>query len=670
MQDFFSRQEEARRTTRRLVILFALAIVAIVVAVYLALQLLVFGAELKGVGPGSPGLWHPELFAWVAAATLLVIFAGSSFKTFQLRAGGPAVAELLGGRPVDPNTDDPEERRLLNVVEEMAIASGTPVPDVYLLDRERGINAFAAGHAPDDTVLGVTRGTAHLLSRDELQGVVAHEFSHVLHGDVRLDLRLMGLVFGILVLGSIGYHLMRSGFWGGSRRRKGGGLALVGLALFVIGWVGVFFARLIKAAVSRQRELLADASAVQYTRNPDGIAGALRKIGGFTTGSRLDTGRAEEASHLFFADGLRARWLGLTATHPPLDERIRRIDPSFDGTYPAVHWPEEERTPSEATPQEKAGAGPLPIPPVLGDALETAGAGVGGGVGSDAGVGPDAVTASVGTLDPAHLVWAAALLEGMPDPLRRAAREPASARALVYALLLDPKEEVRARQREALEREAEPEVVAETGRLLPVLSRAGRDARLPLADLALPALRRLSPEQYRRFRRTVTALAEADRRIDLFEYALRRMILRHLEPRFAEGEGAKKGQAVQYYALRGLREEISLLLSMLAHTGHDGPEAARDAVAAGAAELAGLVQVDALERSACRLSALDAALERLAQVTPRLKERVLRAAVAAAGHDRRVTEREGELLRAIADGLGCPVPPFLTADRGDARSGG
>lgn len=667
MQDFFSRQEEARRTTRRLVILFALAIVAIVVAVYLAIKLLVFGAELKGVGLGlaGGGLWHAELFAWVTAATLLVIFAGSSFKTLQLRAGGPAVAELLGGRPVDPNTDDPEERRLLNVVEEMAIASGTPVPDVYLLDRERGINAFAAGHDPDDTVIGVTRGTAHLLSRDELQGVVAHEFSHILHGDVRLDLRLMGLVFGILVLGSIGYHLMRSGFWGGSRRRKGGGLALIGLALFVIGWVGVFFARLIKAAVSRQREFLADASAVQYTRNPGGIAGALRKIGGFTTGSRLDTGRAEEASHLFFADGLRARWLGLTATHPPLDERIRRIDPAFDGTYPTVRWPDAARTPSEAAPEEKAGAGPLPIPPVLGDALETAGAGLGSG----GGAGPDAVAASVGTLDPAHLVWAAALLEGMPDPLRRAAREPASARALVYALLLDPKEEVRARQREVLEREAEPEVVAETGRLLPVLSRAGRDARLPLADLALPALRRLSREQYGRFRRTVTALAEADRRIDLFEYALRRMILRHLEPRFAEGaegEGAKKGRAVQYYALRGLREEISLLLSMLAHTGHDGPEAAREAVTAGAAELAGLVQVDALERSACRLSALDAALDRLAQVTPRLKERVLRAAVAAAGHDRRVTEREGELLRAIADGLGCPVPPFLTADGEDA----
>jgi len=680
--DFFAHQEEAQRITRRLVVLFALAVVAIVVAVYLAVAVLLFGAGINHpeAQQVAGGVWQPELFLVVTIGTLLVIAGGSGFKTLQLRAGGPAVARLLGGRQVDPNTTDPAERRLRNVVEEMALASGLPVPDVYVLDRESGINAFAAGHSPSDAVITVTDGTLHLLSRDELQGVVAHEFSHILHGDMRLDLRLMGLVFGILAISSIGYILMRSGVWGGGRRRnKGGGLVLVGLALYVIGWIGVFFGRLIKAAVSRQREFLADASAVQYTRNPAGIAGALKKIGGYSGGSRVKSGHAEEASHLFFADGLAARWFGLTATHPPLQERIRRIDPSFDGTFPDVRWPEDEaETPPAAAAMGARGRSPVPpivpssptLPGAAGVALAGAAALAGGGRGGPV-PGPADFAAAAGTVAPVHLAWAAALLDGLPEPLAKAAREPSSARALVYALLLDPSEEVRTRQREAMEREAAPEAVAETARLWRSVEQVGRSARLPLADLALPALRSLTPDQYRRFRRTVTLLAEADHRIDLFEYALKRMILRNLEPRFAapaargaEAKGGAEGApggGVQYYALRKLSAEVSCLLSTLAWSGTGDPEAAAGAVEAGAAELRGLVQVRTLDSAACRLSAVDDALDRLAQVTPRLRRRLLQAAVAAVVHDRQVTTAEAELLRAVADGLGCPVPPMLVA---------
>jgi len=658
--NFFAHQDEARKTTRRLVVLFALAVAAVVVAVHLTVAVLLFGAGVSTASSadGIPvvSLWDPELLVGVTLATLLVITGGSLFKTWQLRSGGPAVARLLGGRQVHPNTDDPEERRLLNVVEEMAIASGTPVPDVYLMDDERGINAFAAGHSPEDTVIGVTRGAVHLLSRDELQGVIAHEFSHILHGDLRIDLRLMGLVHGILVISAIGYLLMRSQMWGGSRRRKGGGasLALVGLALYAIGWIGVFFGRLIKAAVSRQREFLADAAAVQYTRNPLGIGGALKKIGGFGSGSRMKSPKAEEASHLFFADGLRARWFGMTATHPPLGERIRRIDPSFDGTFTPVRWEEE----APASGPEKAAVGRTTPPPIPGTGA--------GPVPSPFPTGAD-FAAAAGTLQPMHLAWAAALLEGLPGPLSTAAREPASARSLIYALLLDRDPAVRFRQDEALERQAEPGVKEEVYRLLPLVEQAGEAARVPLADLALPALRRVSPGQYATFRRTVQGLAEADHRLDLFEYALKRMILRHLEPRFAspaspEGKPAKR--AVQFYALRGLADEISCLVSMLAHAGSDDGEAARAAVTAAAAKLQDLVEIQALERDACRLSAFDAALDRLDQAAPRLKERVLQAAVAAVVHDRRVTTAEAELLRAVADGLGCPVPPMLSAATG------
>ncbi|HUF78530.1 MAG TPA: M48 family metallopeptidase [Thermoanaerobaculia bacterium] len=663
--NFFEHQDRARRNTRRLVALFGLAVAAIVVAVYAAVVAFLMTTE-AGHYVAEGGLAAPEVLVPVLAGTLFVIAAGSGYKTLQLSGGGPVVARLLGGRPLDPNSGDPDERRVLNVVEEMAIAAGTPVPDVYLLAGEHGINAFAAGRTPADAVVGVTGGTARQLSRDELQGVVAHEFSHILNGDMRLNLRLIGVIHGILVISLIGYFIMRAG--GRSRpsgRKKGGGaaIALLGLALYVIGWIGVFFGRLIKAGVSRQREFLADAAAVQFTRNPLGIAGALKKIGGHGAGSRIGHRRAEEASHLFFSNALKKSFLGLTATHPPLDERIRRIDPSFDSTFPVVEYPPGERraaAPEGALGPEArpAGRGAIPLP-----GIPFPGAAALAGAAS----APARVAESVGTLDPAHVAWATTLLAELPAGLREAAHEPTAARALTFALLLDADPEVRSRQLEALGRSSEPAVATETRRLLLRLESLRPEARIPLLDLALPALRRLSPEQYRSYRTMVRALADADGRVSLLEYTLHRMLLRHLDPHF----GAPRRKGVQFYSLKGLGQEVSCLLSLLARAGvqpgtaDGGEEVAAAAVAAGARELAQAgLEPRLVEREACRLRDLDGALERLALAAPRLKERLLRAAVAVVVHDREVTREEGELLRAVADGLDCPVPPFLRAAEG------
>jgi Zn-dependent protease with chaperone function len=663
--NFFADQDRARRNTRRLVVLFVLAVVAIVVAVYLAV-VVVFAINDVRLGGG---LFLPELFVPIAGATLLVIGGGSAFKTLQLSDGGSAVGRLLGGRPLDPNTRDLTERRVLNVVEEMAIAAGTPVPEVYLLDDERSINAFAAGRTPSDAVIGITKGTAALLSRDELQGVVAHEVSHVLNGDMRLNLRLMGVVHGILVISLIGYWMLRSGSWGGSRRgkSKGGGLALLGIAFYLIGWIGVFFGRLIKAAVSRQREYLADAAAVQFTRNPLGIGGALRKIGGYGAGSKIGHRRAEEASHLFFADGLKSHLLRATSTHPPLDDRIRRIDPSWDGEYPKVEWPEPPSAAPTSPPGPRGRArddafSDIPVVgPVIGPVIGTATA---GGVLLDPTTAPEALTATVGTLDPAHVEHAAGLLAALPDGLREAAREPAAARALVFALLLDPERAVRVRQLEALREKAEPTdpvVVVETRRLAAVLADAPPASHIPLLDLALPALRRMSAGQYQVFRELTEALAHADGRISLFEYALHRMLLRHLDPRF----GRPRETRTQYYALNRLGTEISCLLALLARSGAPDEGAAFDAGVRELREGLGPKGVPAdlapPPREKCGLDRLDHALAGLSLAAPRLKEQVLQAAVATVIHDHEVTASEGELLRAIADTLDCPVPPFLRA---------
>lgn len=332
--DFFESQEVARRSTRRLVALFILAVIGIIIAVYVIIHLL--------LGIGRAEFFDPILFAIIAGGVLLLVGIGSGYRTLSLRRGGPAVAELLGGRRIALDTLDPDERRLVNVVQEMAIASNVPVPTIYIMDDEEGINAFAAGHTPADAAVAVTRGTLRSLTRDELQGVIAHEFSHILNGDMRLNIRLMGLLFGILLIAVIGQILLRSGAFsrrggrGGGRGGGGGGagqIALIGLALIVVGYIGVFFGRLIQAAVSRQREFLADAAAVQFTRNPAGIGGALLKIRDSTTeggaGSSVENPHAVEAGHFFFASNLRRMAARGFATHPPLVERIRRVDPEL-----------------------------------------------------------------------------------------------------------------------------------------------------------------------------------------------------------------------------------------------------------------------------------------------------------------------------------------------------
>lgn len=337
--DFFGQQARARTKTTALVLYFVLAVVFIIAAVYVASLLILhftqtpaeFGAPSAFATWRSIAPWDAELFGWVVIGTLGVVMAGAAYKFLRLSRGGSEVAEELGGRLLATDPTDADERRLRNVVEEMALAAGVPVPKVYVLDNDAGINAFAAGHSAKDAAIGITRGGLTLLTRDELQGVIGHEFSHLLNGDMRLNIRIMGVLFGIVCLTVIGRVLLYAR--GGGNRGRGAPVMLLGVALLVIGALGVLFGRLIQAALSRQRELLADASAVQFTRNPAGLAGALRKIG--SVGSRIDSPHAGEASHMFFENGLNKPAFAWLATHPPLAERIRAIDPSWDGRFDA-----------------------------------------------------------------------------------------------------------------------------------------------------------------------------------------------------------------------------------------------------------------------------------------------------------------------------------------------
>lgn len=646
--DFFQRQDKARRNTKVLVFYFTVAVILLVIATYAAAFLIFGGSRFKD-SIASPeelsiSLWQPDLFLLTTLGTLAVIFMGSVTKTLQLNRGGSAVAEMLDGRLINSNSTDTDERKLLNVVEEMAIASGVPVPQVYVMDKEPGINAFSAGFSTSDAAIGVTRGCVKKLSRDELQGVIGHEFSHILNGDMRLNLRLMGLIFGILCLTVIGRVLLRT------RGRKNP-LPVLGLALVIIGWAGVFFGRLIQAAVSRQREFLADASAVQFTRNPGGLAGALKKIGGLVSGSRLTSAHAEEASHLFFANGMRESLFGIMATHPPLPERIRALDPSFDGIFPVVTT--EEDAVDVTAPQPKPP--PIPRPPIPIPGFTSTQTGRAGFVLPL--IAAQSVVPNIGQPAIQHLRYAVDLRKAIPPAIESAAHEPSGARALVCALLLSDDPSARQKQLDELGGAMFDPLSQDAAQIWPETQKIPAQAKIPLLDLALPALRRLSPEQFQQFRGALQTLVESDRQISLFEYMLQKMVVRHLEPYFLP---ARKS-VTQFYALRPLVAECGALLSAMAYAGQADPVGVQVAFDRGAKPLSHAAQtaIPFVPQEQCDLPQIDAALERLSQAAPQIKKNLLNACAETIAADGMIQEGEAELIRAMADALDCPLPPFV-----------
>lgn len=648
--DFFESQDMARRKTVILTIYMVLAVIFLIIGVYAAVIITYLVSNTS-----AAGIWHMDIFILVALAVIIIVMLGSAFKTASLSKGGRSVAEMLGGIPVDPNTKDPDQRRLLNVVEEMAIASGIPVPSVYILKNEEGINAFAAGLTPGNAVVAVTQGCVKALTRDELQGVIAHEFSHILNGDMRLNIRLIGIIAGILVIAVIGRVIVRSTSSGRSRSssKKGGGavlaLMLAGFILMIVGYIGVFFGKLIKAAVSRQREFLADASAVQFTRNPPGIAGALVKIALHRTGSRIHDVHADETSHLFFGNGLSRSFMNLLGTHPPIDERIRRIDSSYIADNGKIIYREQEA--DQGAPE----SGISSFAPQGSTASVQTGR---------VSLSPERLSSIVGTPRPEHIAFAAQMVSGLPPSVAEAAREPYGARAVIYCLLLNREEGIRRIQLERLMGNADAGVIGETMQIIPVIDTIGKEYWLTIVDLVIPALKLLSPKQYEDFRMNVQHLVKADRKISLFEYTLQRILIRHLDPAFKK----IPPQTIKYHVIDQVQVECLILLSILAWSGSTGDSAAEESFSRGIAELNIGGKPAILAREKCGLNELDSVLNRLAAASPQVKKRILIACVACISADSFITVKESETLRAIADTLDCPIPPIIPGKTGQDLS--
>ncbi|XHX76654.1 MAG: M48 family metallopeptidase [Stenomitos frigidus ULC029] len=668
--NFFEHQDQARNNTRKLIILFALSLLFITGTVYLAAVVTLSGSfkgsksrssryqtiecsqsRSRAIQPGSRivlcppvtqkasfSWWNPSLFFTIGTGTVVLVGLGSLYKIQTLKAGGSVIAQEMGGRLLLSEMAHPEERQLLNVVEEMAIAAGMSVPAVYVMDGEPGINAFAAGFTPNDAVIGVTRGTLEQLSRDELQGVIGHEFSHILNGDMRLNIRLIGVLYGLLLIYITGRVVID---WR-PRGKEGNAVLLFGIALVVIGSFGLLCGRLIKSAISRQREFLADASAVQFTRNPAGIAGALNKIANHHYSSLVHSPSAESNSHLFFGSALRFNLLeDLFATHPPLEQRIRRLD---------------------ASKRQYAGQAPRfasASQPVGEESLTMGFAGDRSAVARSASIqtNPAQVIEQVGTVTPEHYAYAKALLGQLPESLLSGIREPQGAIAIVYGLLLDTQNpQVRTKQLEWLKQVEPANVIEKTLVLSADIDALDPRSRLPLVDLTVPVLRQSDTDQHQRLFKCIQGLANADGRWSLSEFLLYAVLRHRLQP-----SSMIKNQSTEFTTIGQIWSDCLILLSGLAQVGQTGAEAITYAFRSGVYRLPGAGQETLPDAPpACNLQTLKRSLDRLNLATLKLKQAIVDACAHTVLLDNKVTVQEAELLRAIVILLDCPMPPFLS----------
>lgn len=667
--DFFQNQDKARSKTKILVFFFGLAISSMIILIYIAIAA-ALNASNSGKQASTVNWFHPEVLLFVTIGVTTVVGLASLFKVSEIkRGGGEQVASMLGGRRISSATSDPHERMVMNVVEEMALASGVPVPPVYVLDQEPGINAFAAGFTPNDAVIGVNRGTIEIMNRAELQGVIAHEFSHIFNGDMRLNIRLIGWLFGIQMLAIIGYYMFRfAGLMSSGRDNKNGAQIAIavfvgGLVIMVIGFLGQICARMIQAAISRQREYLADASAVQFTRDPNTIGGALKVIGAASGASAINIPTAQQASHMFFAEGVSSAFGGLS-THPPIADRISKIDPQFDGNYtkymqhrykrPAAS--ERKPKPDRKDPAEMLKN--FPIPGMGGDGFGPMGEMTKNMPGAGMPLSPAAIIAGIGMLDDEHVQHSQEMIESIDPLIKTAIHDPFSARCVVYGLLLDENEAIRRKQLGVVQQAEGDATVAETLKLLPHVSRLPQSQRLPCLEIVQSTLSELSIEQYKRFGYSVIELVKADQQIDLFEFILQHLLLSHLDRRF----GLRPPSQVRYQNLMQIKADVEIVLAVLVFVGHTDENEAAKAFQSAAQSFGGNVAFELLPKAKCNFQLLDKALERINEAAPAVKKQILHAAATAVAADGKITISEAELFRAFAESIECPVPPILATE--------
>ena len=669
--NFYKAQDQARKQTTWLLFLYFLSVVSIVLITNICFAIFVWysnphnlsNAQLPSITSISSAIeWFQQVivglgwykFLWVTGLVCGVIGISMGFKWISLRSGGRVVAESLGGRLLAPNADDNLERRLLNVVEEIALAAGVPVPPVYIMDNEQGINAFAAGLSTEDAVIGVTRGTLVCLNREQLQGVIAHEFSHILNGDMLLNMKLLAVLHGILMISEAGRTMMRHSTrrsYSRSRRDSNGGFFVFGLCLFLIGWLGQFFGDLIKSAVSRQREFLADASAVQFTRNPEGIGGALKMIGGYSAKSTIQHSAAHEVGHLFFSSAYKS-FLSLFSTHPPLETRISRVLPSWDGRFTSY---KKETGSIRSNDETHAG--------FVGSRADTAGQSQAGATAKQVlskksasnydGKPLEFTLAS--TQEPALFSGSASNTDAILEQIKMLAHEPLGAVSLVLSTLMDDAEAVLSKQIAFIESTQKSWLLAsnKTKHLFEQLdaqSKGVSQHRLELLEMAMPSLKQLSLKQYQQLRALMTNMVHADGRVALLEWVIYQLVCQHCDRHF----GLSKAQKPRYKTLKQLAPIYAVVLSRVVHYGGGSEDALLKAFNK-ACNAAGTYTIELLPIESCGQAKFTRAVQALGLAYPLLKPRLIKGLVSAAHSDGQINEHEHQVIRGVAAVMDCPL---------------
>lgn len=644
--NFFQSQDKARKQTTRLIILFGLAVLSLIVLTNL-LFMGVFG-YLGLQGRPLTLEYIQNQFDWrsflmISIVVVLFVASGSAYKLISLRSGGRVVAEALGGTLVTHGNNNLQYQVLLNVVEEMAIASGTAVPQVYVLKDENAINAFAAGFFIEDAVIGVTQGALDTFNREELQGVIAHEFSHIVHGDMRINIRLLGILHGIMLVGLLGYYIMRAS--GGNRRSKDTQqLVFLGLGLTIIGYGGMFFGNAIKASVSRQREFLADASAVQFTRNNLGIANALQKIGGYSHGSKLLSSEAQSISHMFFSNAITNKFSSLFATHPPLPERIKLLDPRWSGTFTKT---KVSKTPAllaadNGTTNDKS-------------EFDTRGFNMGNGQ-FDA----KALFEGIGQFKALHIALAQNYLAQIDLDLKGLVHSTNGARAFIYALFVSDSvqksdDKIVAAQWTYLKNSLSNDEYALTQKAFESVSKLEVQFRLPLLEMALPQLREMAYSHYQAMQGHMQYLVYADNKQNIFEWALTTIITRYLKTEFEHADQSR----IKFKSLGVVQTHIEMMVSALVYEFCNETE--HQDIIANANQILELRTIALFPPEQVNIENFAQAMVALDKLAPLPKEKVLKLCIYLLSNDGVYSAQEHETLRAVADCLGCPMPLGLSS---------
>lgn len=651
--NFFENQERARKKTFLLVMLLLIAVLLIVLAINILIIVVFTLMHNEDLAHLTANIRRDEFISFctntaviVTPVVLFVIFLGTIIKMFMLNNGGLSIAEMVKARPVDVNTDNLLEKRFINVVEEMAIASGISVPHLFVMENEKGINAFVAGYSPEDTVLVVTQGALEQLNRDELQGVIGHEFSHIFNSDMHINIKLIGIVSGIVMISQMGSFILRNmRFRSSSSNSKDDNklqivILISGIGLLVIGYIGLFFGRWIKAAISRERESLADATSVQYTRNPTGLIGALMRIQAYEQGTLLNSTSADDINHMCFGPSLEMLFSGLLASHPPIEERIQALDPQ--GYYaPNIKLTRDENVAKPSKAHRELNAKDLMIGTVvLANKIQQA-----------QNVNLGEIKQSIGNPSLAHVDVAKQLLKQIPEPLNVVAHDPNKVKLLYFALMMPESEEQFQSATQLLSTllpENEQQQVLQYSQIIHDL---GKTVKLPLIDISLAAFKQISIEERKIIYQNLEKIALLDKE-NLFEFTLLSIL--------SKATGVPKTKRrINNLTVSALLPQISALLFAVIKSGHSDPTlqvACYDKLMKEFTDLTiPLPKAEPLK--------LNFILSQLNHLTPLCKEQLINACLHCIEEDNIINVNEAELVRAIAARLDCPIPPIIPSQQ-------